>query len=109
MQTPLRVGVIGVGYLGRYHADKYAALPEARLVGVADLAWGRGRGGDKALGTEPFSAYRLLFPQVEAVSVAVNPPDHYLVVREALEAGLHVLVEKPITSNVAEAERQVRV
>jgi predicted dehydrogenase len=109
MQTPLRVGVIGVGYLGRYHADKYAALPEARLVGVADLTWERSREVAKALGTEAFAAYRLLFPQVEAVSVAVNTPDHYLVVREALEAGLHVLVEKPITATVAEADELLRL
>ena len=109
MQSPLRVGVIGVGYLGRYHAEKYAALPETRLVGVADLAWERGREVAKALGTEAFADYRLLFPQVEAVSVAVNTKDHYLVVREALEAGLHVLVEKPLTATVAEADDLLRL
>jgi predicted dehydrogenase len=109
MQPPLRVGVIGVGYLGRYHAEKYAALPEARLVGVADLAWERGREVAKALGAEAFADYRLLFPQVEAVSVAVNTRDHYLVVREALEAGLHVLVEKPLTATVAEADELLRL
>jgi predicted dehydrogenase len=103
------VGVIGVGYLGRFHAEKYAALPETKLVGVADLAWERGREVAKALGTEVFADYRLLFPEVEAVSVAVNTQDHYLVVREALEAGLHVLVEKPITATVAEAEDLLRL
>jgi|UniRef100_A0A7C3V533 predicted dehydrogenase len=101
---PLRVGVIGVGYLGRFHADKYAAMPEVKLVGVADLVWDRSREVARALGTEAFADYRLLIPQVEAVSVAVNTPDHYLVVREALEAGLHVLVEKPLTATVAEAD-----
>ena len=109
MSSPLRVGVVGVGYLGRYHAEKYAALPETRLVGVADLAWGRGREVAQALGTEAFADYRLLFPQVEAVSVAVSTRDHYLVVREALEAGLHVLVEKPITATVAEADDLLRL
>jgi predicted dehydrogenase len=103
------VGVIGVGYLGRFHAEKYAALPETKLVGVADLAWERGREVAKALGTEAFADYRLLFPEVEAVSIAVNTQDHYLVVREALEAGLHVLVEKPITATVAEAEDLLRL
>jgi predicted dehydrogenase len=109
MQPPLRVGVIGVGYLGRFHADKYAALPETRLVGVADLTWERSREVAKALSTEAFADYRLLFSQVEAVSVAVNTPDHYLVVREALEAGLHVLVEKPLTATVAEADELLRL
>ena len=109
MQPPLRVGVIGVGYLGRFHADKYAALPETSLVGVADLTWERSREVARALNTEAFADYRLLFPQVEAVSVAVNTPDHYLVVREALEAGLHVLVEKPITATVTEADDLLRL
>jgi predicted dehydrogenase len=109
MPNPLRVGVIGVGYLGRFHAEKYAALPEAKLVGVADLVWERGREVARALGVEAFSDYRLLFPQVEAVSVAVNTRDHYLVVREALEAGLHVLVEKPLTATVAEADELLRL
>jgi len=109
MQQPLKVGVIGVGYLGRFHAEKYAALPEVRLVGVADLAWERSREVARALGVEAFSDYRLLFPQVEAVSVAVNTRDHYLVVREAIEAGLHVLVEKPLTAGVAEADDLLRL
>lgn len=104
MPSPLNVGVVGVGYLGRFHAEKYAALPETRLVGVSDLAWERARDVARALGTEAFAEYRLLFPQVEAVSVAVTTKDHYLVVREALEAGLHVLVEKPLAATVAEAD-----
>jgi len=109
MQKPLRVGVIGVGYLGRFHAEKFAALSETNLVGVADLAWERSREVAKSLNTEAFADYRLLLPQVEAVSVAVTTRDHYFVVREALEAGLHVLVEKPITSTVAEADELLRL
>ncbi len=88
MQVPLKVGVIGVGYLGRYHADKYAALPGVKLVGVADLTLERCREVARALNTEAFTDYRHLLPEVDAVSVAVNTPDHYAVVREALEAGL---------------------
>jgi len=109
MQPPLRVGVIGVGYLGRFHAEKFASLPETRLVGVADLVWERSREVAKALGAEAFADYRLLLPQVEAVSVAVTTKDHYLMVREALEAGLHVLVEKPITATVSEADELLRL
>lgn len=108
MPSPLKVGVVGVGYLGRFHAEKYAALPETRLVGVSDLAWTRARDVAKALGTEAFADYRLLFPEVEAVSVAVSTKDHHLVVREALEAGLHVLVEKPLAATVAEADDLLR-
>jgi predicted dehydrogenase len=109
MPSSLKVGVVGVGYLGRYHAEKYAALPETSLVGVADLAWERARDVARALGTEAFADYRLLFPEIEAVSVAVTTKDHYLVVREALEAGLHVLVEKPLAATVAEADDLLRL
>lgn len=96
-----------MGYLGRFHAEKYANLPQTKLVGVADLVWERSREVAKTLGTEAFADYRLLFPQVEAVSVAVTTRDHYLVVREALEAGLHVLVEKPLTATVNEADKLI--
>jgi len=109
MSTPLKVGVVGVGYLGRFHAEKYAGLPETRLVGVADLAWERARDVARAFGTQAFAEYRRLFAEVEAVSVAVNTRDHHLVVREALDAGLHVLVEKPIASTVAEADDLLRM
>uniref|UniRef100_A0A7V4G8D0 Gfo/Idh/MocA family oxidoreductase n=1 Tax=Desulfobacca acetoxidans TaxID=60893 RepID=A0A7V4G8D0_9BACT len=109
MTKPLRVGVIGVGYLGRFHAEKFAALPETHLVGVADLVWERSREVAKALNTEAFADYRLLIPQVEAVSVAVTTKDHFFVVRECLGAGLHVLVEKPITATVAEADELLRL
>jgi predicted dehydrogenase len=109
MPSSLKVGVVGVGYLGRYHAEKYAALPETSLVGVADLAWERARDVARALGTEAFADYRLLFPEIEAVSVAVTTKDHHLVVREALEAGLHVLVEKPLAATVAEADDLLRL
>jgi predicted dehydrogenase len=98
-----------VGYLGRFHAEKFAALPETHLVGVADLVWERSREVAQALNTEAFGDYRLLIPQVEAVSVAVTTRDHFFVVRECLEAGLHVLVEKPITATVAEADELLRV
>jgi|UniRef100_A0A7C5AMH0 predicted dehydrogenase len=107
MTPPLKVGVIGVGYLGRFHAQKFASLPETRLVGVADLIQERSQEVARSLNTEAFSDYRLLFPLVEAVSVAVPTKDHYQVVRAALEAGLHVLVEKPIAATVAEADELV--
>lgn len=109
MPSPLKVGVVGVGYLGRFHAQKFAGLPETRLVGVADVVWERSRDVARSLNTEAFTDYRLLFPQVQAVSVAVPTKDHYPVVREALEAGLHVLVEKPIAATVAEADELVRL
>ena len=101
---PLRLGVVGVGHFGRYHAEKMAALDGARLVAVADTD--RARAADVAtrLGTEAVSDHRALIGRVDAVSVAVPAAAHYAVVRDFLDAGIHVLVEKPFTERVATAE-----
>ncbi len=105
--TVLRVGVIGVGYLGHYHAEKYLEAPETVLLGVADLDTDRAQKVAQSLETQAFSDYRQLLPLVEAVSVAVPTSQHFPVVRDCLKAGRHVLVEKPITVNVAEADELV--
>jgi predicted dehydrogenase len=109
MSAPIKVGVIGVGYLGRFHAEKYAHLQETELVGVADLNEGRAQEIAQALGARAFADYRQLLPEVAAVSVAVPTSRHFEVVRDALEAGCQVLVEKPISVTVAEADDLVRL
>ena len=109
MTEPIKVGVIGVGYLGRFHAEKYAALTETELVGVADLNRDQALKVAQALNTADYIDYRELLPQVSAVSVAVPTSQHFTVVRDALLAGCQVLVEKPITVTVAEADELVRL
>lgn len=100
----LRAGVIGVGYLGRFHAQKWAALAGAELVAVADSDAARAAAVAAEVGGIAHTDYRDLLRRVEVVSVAVPTEHHYRVVRDCLEAGLHVLVEKPITQTVAEAD-----
>jgi len=107
MAAPIKVGVIGVGYLGRFHAEKYAHLQGVELVGVADLNQARAVEIAQALGTGAFADYRQLLPEVAAVSVAVPTSGHFAVVKDALEAGCRVLVEKPISVSVAEADALV--
>jgi len=109
MTEPVKVGVIGVGYLGRFHAEKFAALPETDLVGVADLDRDRARQVAQAVGARDFGDYRDLLGQVAAVSVVVPTSQHFPVVRDCLAAGRQVLVEKPITASVAEADELVRL
>jgi predicted dehydrogenase len=109
MTEPVKVGVIGVGYLGRFHAEKYAGLTETELVGVADLNHDQAHKVAHALHTQEFSDYHDLLPQVSAVSVAVPTSLHFEVVRDALLAGCQVLVEKPITVTVAEADELVHL
>jgi len=109
MTARLKVGVIGVGYLGRFHAEKYGARPEVELLGVADLSRPRAQEVAQALNTQAFSDYRRLISRVDAVSVAVPTTQHFAVVRDCLEGGCQVLVEKPLSVTVAEADELVRL
>jgi predicted dehydrogenase len=109
MKKPIKVGVIGVGYLGKFHAEKFAALEDAALVGVADVNSHRAQEVARGLNTQAFTDYRELLPQVAAVSVAATTTQHYAVVRDCLNQGVHVLVEKPLAVTVAEADDLVEL
>jgi predicted dehydrogenase len=99
----LRTGVIGVGYLGRFHAQKYAVLPESRLIAVVDAqADARDRVAAE-LGCGAVGDYRELFGRVDAVSIATPTPLHFPIAQACLEQGIHVLVEKPVTETPAQA------
>jgi predicted dehydrogenase len=101
---PTRAAVVGVGYLGRFHARKYAGMPEVELAGVADADPERARAVAAEVGTAPYADYRELFGKVDAVSIAVPTPAHFAVARDFLERDVDVLVEKPMTTTVAEAD-----
>ena len=103
----LRVGVVGIGYLGKFHAEKYATIPEAKLIGLADVLPGRAREWAERLGTEAFLDHRSLLGKVDAVSVVVPTDQHYQVAKDFLRAGCDVLVEKPISSTLGEAEEMI--
>jgi predicted dehydrogenase len=95
--------VIGVGYLGKFHAEKYAASPKADLVAVVDTDQNRAREIGAPLGADVLTDYRELFGRVQCVSVAVPTRFHFQVARDFIEAGIDVLVEKPLTADIAEA------
>ncbi len=107
MSKSLRAAVIGVGYLGRFHAQKYAALPDVELVGVVDPNPERAAAVAKELGTAAFAGHAELAGKVDLVSIASTTESHYRIARDCLAAGLHVLVEKPITVTVAEADELI--
>jgi len=98
----MRTAVIGVGYLGRFHAQKYAALPNSELVGIADPSSSARDAVAAELGVASYADYRDLLGRVDAVSIVTPTPTHFNVAKEFLEAGAHVLVEKPMTATVAE-------
>ncbi|HET97251.1 MAG TPA: Gfo/Idh/MocA family oxidoreductase [Desulfurivibrio alkaliphilus] len=103
----IAVGVIGVGHLGKFHAAKYAAMPEAELVGVVDLDPDQAARVARDCGTRPFGDYRELLGQVEAVSVVVPTVHHYQVARDCLEQGVDIMLEKPMTTTLEEADRLI--
>jgi predicted dehydrogenase len=103
----MRAAVVGVGYLGRYHAQKYAALPDVDLVAVADIRPERARRVGREVGAAPYPHHREIVGKVDVASVAVPTTDHFEVARELLEHGIHVLVEKPICATLEEAESLV--
>jgi len=100
----LRCAVIGVGHFGRYHAQKYAAHPGVELVGVYDRDAARARAVADEVGTAVIAGLDGLVGTVDAVSVAVTTAEHFAVARPLLAAGVHVLVEKPIATTLAEAD-----
>jgi len=100
----LRTAVIGVGYMGRFHAEKLAASAASELVAVVDADAGRAQEIAAALSCAHESDYKKLLPRVDAVCVAVPTEKHYEVVRACLAAGVHVLVEKPLARTLAEAD-----
>ena len=100
----LRAAVVGVGYLGRFHAEKYAAHAGAELVAVVDVDPARARAVAAALGVEAVTDHRALLGRIDCASVAVPTPLHHAVAADLLEAGVDVLVEKPLTTTVEEGK-----
>ncbi len=107
--SKLRVAVVGVGYLGRFHAQKYASLEQCELVAVADSNAEASGALARELSTKALSDYRDLLGRVDAVSIATPTATHFDIARQFLETGVHVLVEKPITESVEQAKQLITV
>jgi predicted dehydrogenase len=107
MTAPLRVGVVGVGHLGRHHARLLSDLAGARLVAVVDLQIDRARAAAAAAGARALTDAREIAGDVDAVTIAVPTADHLAVARPFLERGVHLLVEKPMTATLADADELI--
>ena len=105
----IRAAVIGVGYLGRFHAQKYAQATGCELVAVVDS---RAQAREQVAGevkAQALSDYTVLLGKVDAVSIVTPTPTHFAIARDFLQAGAHVLVEKPITETPAEARELIAI
>ncbi|MDQ7838410.1 MAG: Gfo/Idh/MocA family oxidoreductase [Thermodesulfobacteriota bacterium] len=105
----VKVGVVGVGYLGQYHAEKYASMAEADLIGVVDIDKKRAHEIAEKYGAKPYTNYKDLIGKVEAVSVVVPTTLHYPVAGHFLRQGIDVLLEKPMTCTLSEASRLIKL
>jgi predicted dehydrogenase len=98
-----KVGVVGIGHLGTYHLQKYQKL-QAPIAAVADISPERAKGAADLYGCRAFTDYRDMIGAVEAVSIAVPTAFHHAVASVFLDAGIHVLLEKPIATTLEEAD-----
>ncbi len=105
----IRVGVVGVGHLGRLHALKYASAEGVELVGVCDVDVDRGRNVAAEVGTRFYRNLGNLIRRVDALSIAVPTVHHYRIAHRCLLEGKHVLIEKPITERIRQAERLIEI
>ncbi len=104
----IRAAVVGAGYLGRFHAQKYVQLPDTELVGIADTQAAAAARVAEELHTRACEDYRSLLGKVDAVSIATPTPTHCDIALDFLRSGAHVLVEKPITETIEQAARLVQ-
>jgi predicted dehydrogenase len=102
--SSLQCAVIGVGYLGRFHAQKYKMLPNVELIGVCDAHPTTCDAVAAELNVPAYYNYKDLFGSVDAVSIAATTSQHFAIAKDCIAAGIHVLIEKPITQTVTEAD-----
>jgi len=103
----LRVGVIGTGYLGKFHAEKYAQMDDVELVGVVDIDRSQAENIAKECCTRAFSKHTDILNKVDAVSIVVPTPAHFKVSFDFLKHNVDVLIEKPITTTIEEADELI--
>ena len=105
----IKVGVVGVGYLGQFHAEKYANMEGVELVGVVDIDPSLAKEVAQRCRTQPFSRHSQLFDKVQAVSIAVPTLLHYPITKEFFLHGINALVEKPVTRTLEEADDLIAI
>jgi len=103
--SKLRVAVIGIGYLGEFHAEKYKNNKNADLIGVVDTDEKRCQKISKKFNTQSFNKYQDIINNVDAVSIVVPTNLHYKIAKFFIEHKKHVLIEKPFATNVLQAKK----
>lgn len=105
----VRVGVVGAGYLGKYHAEKYSQMDDVELAGVVDIDGLQAKKVANSLNTKSYRNYHDLIGKVEAVSIVVPTRAHFSISKDFLENDIDVLIEKPITTTLEQADELIRI
>ncbi len=105
----MKAAVIGAGYLGRFHAQKYAAMEEVDLVGVVDIDRERAGKVARETGSRAFTAIEDIPDQIDVASVVVPTTLHHRVAGQLLENGVHIMLEKPMTTTRQEAVQLIEL
>lgn len=104
-----KIGVIGVGSMGKNHVRAYSALKDiCELVGIYDIDFSSAKNIAKSFGVESYQSIDSLMEEVDAVNIVTPTSTHYEIAKKAISKGLHLLIEKPITSEIDEAEEIIR-
>jgi predicted dehydrogenase len=103
----LRVGVVGTGYLGRFHAEKYDRMDDVELVGVVDIDKSQAQEVAGRFNTTAYAHHEHLFGKVDAVSIVVPTPAHFSVAKDFLENNIDVLIEKPMSETTEQADELI--
>ena len=105
----LKLGVIGVGHLGRLHVQNYKSIPDAEIVGIYDIDFERAQQVAEEYQTQAYSSLEPLLEKIEAASIVVSTTNHFEIAQTCLKQGIHCLVEKPITSTLSEADELIQL
>ncbi|MFQ5631315.1 MAG: Gfo/Idh/MocA family protein [bacterium] len=105
----LKVGVAGVGHLGKLHASLYKQVAAAELVGIYDLDAERAQAVAGEFGCDVFSSFEALVESVQALNIVAPTTHHFALAEKALAVGKHLFIEKPIATTVAEADALIRL
>ena len=107
--TTIKTAVIGTGYLGKYHVEKFAQLAHSQLVGICDIDKTHSQELSEKYQVFATDDYRTLANQVDAVSIATPTPSHFEIAQFFLNNGIHVFIEKPISTTIEEANELIRI
>jgi predicted dehydrogenase len=105
----LRLGVVGVGYLGEFHAQKYASMEDIDLVGLTDKNPERAQEMARKYNTKAYNSHTELLSHVDGLSLAVPTVSHFEIGHDILDHGIHLLIEKPITLKLMDADRLIEI